>query len=157
MATINGWQRAIHAWALRKEWRGPRAETQRTTGDDVALIISEAVEMLEAFRETGDPRIYWETYTVEIEGVQFKNMTVIQLAVLLGIDTNQDDYWTQVEDNINELGLIAKPEGVGPEWADIVIRLFDYAEEHGLDGEYEIERKMAHNEQRPVRHGGIHL
>lgn len=48
----------------------------------------------------------------------------------------------------------AKPEGVGSEFADILIRLVHYATVHGFDLEAEYERKMAYNEGRPWRHGG---
>lgn len=47
-----------------------------------------------------------------------------------------------------------KPEGVGPEFADILIRLADYAERFGIDLEAEVHRKMAYNKTRPYRHGG---
>lgn len=139
--TMSGWQKIIRAWAIRKEWRGPKAETQRTTGDDVALIHSEVSEALEAFRLHADPLKYWETYTVTYEGVKFKNLTYEQVKAL-GLDPEAFD---------------AKPEGVGPELADAIIRILDYAEHVGLDMDFEVERKMAHNEKREIRHGGIHL
>lgn len=47
-----------------------------------------------------------------------------------------------------------KPEGVASEFADVFIRLLHYCEVHGIDLEYEFERKMAYNEKRPWRHGG---
>lgn len=50
-----------------------------------------------------------------------------------------------------------KPEGVGSEFADVLIRLVHYAHVHGIDLEAEYERKMAYNSRRPWRHGGRHL
>lgn len=47
-----------------------------------------------------------------------------------------------------------KPEGVGSEFADILIRLLHYAGVHQIDLEAEYERKMAYNRTRVVRHGG---
>lgn len=47
-----------------------------------------------------------------------------------------------------------KPEGVGPEVADVVIRCLDLAEEYGIDLEAEVIRKMIFNETRLARHGG---
>lgn len=47
-----------------------------------------------------------------------------------------------------------KPEGIGPEYADIIIRIANYAEGMGIDLEYEIARKMEFNKTRPYRHGG---
>lgn len=142
MTSMIAWQKIIHAWAVRKQWRGPDAETQRTTGDDMALIVSEVSEALEAYRECADPLLVWNTYTVEINHVKFKNLTWDQV-MALGVDPA-------------DLGE-PKPEGVGPELADTIIRILDYAEHVGLDMDLEVARKMAHNESREVRHGGKHL
>lgn len=46
-----------------------------------------------------------------------------------------------------------KPEGVGSEFADVLIRLLDYADRFDVDLDYEYERKMAYNRTRPYRHG----
>ena len=46
-----------------------------------------------------------------------------------------------------------KPEGWGTELADVVIRVFDIAEEEGLDMETLILQKMIHNATRDYRHG----
>lgn len=48
----------------------------------------------------------------------------------------------------------AKPEGVGSEMADVLIRLLDMADLYGFDLEAEYERKMAYNHTRPYQHGG---
>ena len=48
----------------------------------------------------------------------------------------------------------SKPEGVGSEFADILIRLLDDCAIWGIDLEAEYERKMAYNRSRPHRHGG---
>ncbi len=47
-----------------------------------------------------------------------------------------------------------KPEGLGPELADVVIRVFDLAESLGINIEAEIATKHAFNTTRPHRHGG---
>lgn len=154
MSTMKNLQSTIRAWAISKQWRGPDAETQRTTGDDIALIHSEVSEALEAYRLCADPLAYWETFTVEylhpkwknstLPPLKFKNLTSHQVIALTGESPEQ-------------LGLVGKPEGVGPELADTLIRIFDYAEHVGLDMDFEVERKMAHNETREIRHGGSHL
>lgn len=48
----------------------------------------------------------------------------------------------------------SKPEGVGSEFADILIRLLGDCRRSGIDLEAEYERKMAYNCTRPYRHGG---
>jgi NTP pyrophosphatase (non-canonical NTP hydrolase) len=50
-------------------------------------------------------------------------------------------------------GPHGKPEGVGSEFADVLIRLVDYAARFDVDLDYEYERKMAYNRARPYRHG----
>lgn len=50
-----------------------------------------------------------------------------------------------------------KPEGVGSECADTLIRLLDLCGRHGIDLHKEFERKMEYNATRPHRHGGKRL
>lgn len=50
-----------------------------------------------------------------------------------------------------------KPEGVGSELADVLIRLLDMTKRHGIDLYAEYVRKMAYNETRGYRHGGKKL
>jgi NTP pyrophosphatase (non-canonical NTP hydrolase) len=48
---------------------------------------------------------------------------------------------------------LVKPEGVGSEFADILIRLLDDCERFGVDLVAEYERKLAYNRTRAHRHG----
>ena len=50
-----------------------------------------------------------------------------------------------------------KPEGVGSELADVLIRLLSSARQYGVDLEAEYERKCAYNRTRSHRHGGKRL
>lgn len=47
-----------------------------------------------------------------------------------------------------------KPQGIGSEYADIVIRVAHYCSLLGVDLDYEIQRKIAYNKTRSYRHGG---
>lgn len=49
---------------------------------------------------------------------------------------------------------IPKPEGVGSEFADILIRLLDYCGRYGVDLDFEYRRKLDFNRTRGYRHGG---
>lgn len=51
-------------------------------------------------------------------------------------------------------GRDCKPEGVGSEYADILVRLLDQCERDGIDLGWEYERKIAFNKTRGYRHGG---
>lgn len=46
-----------------------------------------------------------------------------------------------------------KPEGVGIEIADALIRIFHWADTFGVDLEALIQEKLAYNRTRPARHG----
>jgi hypothetical protein len=157
LAEIERWslpemQKRIHEWAISKEWRGPNAETQRTTGDDIALIVSEAAEALEAFRDRGEPTAIWWTYDVEVDGVKFKHCSKEQLQIIWNCDDMEE-----VDDMIHELGLTMKPQGVGVELADMLVRILDYCEEHDINFLNMMQMVLHHNETREIRHGGKHL
>jgi NTP pyrophosphatase (non-canonical NTP hydrolase) len=47
-----------------------------------------------------------------------------------------------------------KPEGVGSELADVLIRLVDMCDVFGIDLAQEYHRKVAYNATRPHQHGG---
>jgi NTP pyrophosphatase (non-canonical NTP hydrolase) len=51
-------------------------------------------------------------------------------------------------------GAPPKPEGVGSEFADILIRLLDECDRQGIDLSAEFTRKLAHNRTRGYHHGG---
>jgi NTP pyrophosphatase (non-canonical NTP hydrolase) len=139
VSEIKELQETIHAWAVRKEWRGPNS-TNRPLVADLLLFVTEIAEAMEELRKNADPLHYYETYTVEYRGLKFKNLTWEQ-AVALNADTM----------NMPP----GKPEGVGPEFADLAIRLLETCEEYDIDLAYEIERKMAYNEGREIKHGGL--
>lgn len=52
---------------------------------------------------------------------------------------------------------IPKPEGVGSEAADVLIRLLDVCRRRGIDLVTEFERKNEYNRTRGYRHGGKRL
>ncbi|HUM06386.1 MAG TPA: hypothetical protein VLT90_13055 [Terriglobales bacterium] len=54
----------------------------------------------------------------------------------------------------NGIGATPKPEGVGSEFADVLIRLIDTCDVYGIDLEAEYRRKIAYNKTRPYQHGG---
>ena len=47
-----------------------------------------------------------------------------------------------------------KPQGIGSEYADVLVRLLHYSALLGIDLEEEFNRKMKYNETRSYRHGG---
>jgi len=61
---------------------------------------------------------------------------------------------TDIVRGLGHQRTLPKPEGVGSEAADVLIRLLDTCERHDIDLEFEYQRKMEYNRTRPYRHGG---
>ncbi len=49
---------------------------------------------------------------------------------------------------------VEKPVGIPIELADVIIRILDYSETHGINIQEAIEMKLAFNKTRSHRHGG---
>jgi len=118
----------VSAWAITKGWE---PDPDRTFGDEIALIHSEASEALEAYRE-----IKLDARTNPVIHLPSCNPTI----------------YPQIN-----CGCIGKPDDVASEYADILIRLLHYSKKYGIDLEEQYERKMQYNRQRVWRHGGRNL
>lgn len=105
----------------------------RSFGDGIALLHSEVSEALEAYRNWGtdDATAYGPNCPCPDE-------------LLSG-------------DRSNCTCTPPKPEGVGSEFADVLIRLLDLCREWKIDLQAEYERKISHNKVRGYRHGGKRL
>lgn len=103
-------------------------DASRTFGDDIALLHSEVSEMLEAYRDHGLADVTKSPYVV----------------------TAEDD------PRLGEVQL-PKPEGVGSEAADVLVRLLDTCHRYNINLGAEFERKLAYNATRGHRHGGKRL
>lgn len=58
---------------------------------------------------------------------------------------------------VDGIGRQTKPEGIGSEAADVLVRLLDTCRRWEIDLAYEFQRKCAYNETRGHRHGGKKL
>lgn len=122
---INDLVKAAHDNAVSKGWW----DEDRSFGEIIALIHSEASEALEDYRNGKKPSQVWyerkdedgSIWSTADPGTTFKD-------------------W--------------KPCGIPSELADIVIRVFDACGRYGIDLERAITEKMAYNATRPQRHGG---
>lgn len=71
------------------------------------------------------------------------------------LDAYRDKIWSEDrlprEDQVEE---VPKPIGVGPELADVYIRLVDMADIWGINLQMEIRRVLEYGWTRPFQHGG---
>lgn len=130
-------QEEVRVWVEEKGWN----DDNRSFGDEVALITSEMIEALEAFRVTGYQP--WLSYTpkVLVDGIPVKmpKMTPVQMEAL-GIP---DDRWGP-----------PRLEGVEAEIAGCFVRLLDTAARHNIDLGRAFRQEMDYNWTRAYRHGG---
>jgi NTP pyrophosphatase (non-canonical NTP hydrolase) len=126
LLSLRDMQQWVAEFCIAKGWSG-EGSPEKTFGDCMALLHSEVSEALEAYRNWG------------MEDVTDRCGCGIDLA----------DQAT-----VGEIGHRCKPEGVGSEFADILVRLLDDCERWGIDLEYEFKRKMQYNDTRAYRHGG---
>lgn len=125
---------------IDKGWRSAAGGPGTNTfGDYIALLHSEVSEALEAYRDhrladaTKRPRCSYSPCEAFGEYV----------GPGLGC-----------VDPRHTADTPPKPEGVGSELADVLIRLLDMADVFGIDLEAEYRRKIAYNRGREFQHGG---
>lgn len=131
MKTIPEMTAEVREVNVRLGWHTPNANT---FGDYIALLHSELSEALEAYR---DHRLADATVVVEpcyeIPGI--------------GMCATHHQH-------ISHCGGPVKPEGVGSEFADVLIRLLSTCDILEIDLDAEYARKIAYNATRSFQHGG---
>jgi hypothetical protein len=151
--------RRSNATAHEKGWW----EADRSFGEVIALIHSEASEALEEWRDNHhESERYYSVAKYRPEPQQLLDLRA-------GFDVVS---WARVLDRRGDGGFVGatelpedvatelvhagflKPEGVPAELADIVIRVGDAADEYGIDLGQEVLLKQAYNSTRPNKHGG---
>lgn len=125
--TISSLQK--EAWQISEDHGFHNAS--QSFGDKLMLIVSEASEALEAFREGADPEETYYSGTRISTGIYLEEVPASEKGTL----------------------ETPKPCGIPSEIADILIRCFDFAECYGFDLESIVVEKMAFNRTRPFMHG----
>ena len=137
--------------AKEKGWWGEGEDARKFDGV-LMLIVSEAAEALEEWREGHDPEQanYYKTNDEKI-------VSNLPDQVLTAASLLQDFGYQNIGEErlalLVEYGIL-KPEGVQSELADIVIRVMDAAAQYGIDLEAVVLEKMSYNAARSWRHGG---
>lgn len=104
-------------------------DADRDFGMEIALLHSEVSEMLEAYRDGG---IGDQTRSPD---------TGCEPCIVGGFGDHSQH-------------RPIKPEGVGSECADVLIRLLDTCKRYDIDLAHEFRRKLAYNATRGYKHGG---
>lgn len=98
------------------------------------------------------------TATSRDRGFKFNKEDTLMVATkigLIGVEVSELlEEWRNATPRIHYAGLNNKPEGLGPEIADIILRTADLATVLGVDLETEVSEKLAFNKTRPHMHGG---
>lgn len=98
--------------------------------------------------------------TASREGYEFPAyIALIHSEASEALEAYRDKIWSDtrpptLEDDDRDADTPGKPIGVGPELADILIRVLDTADIWGIDIEYEMRRVLAYGWTRPYQHGG---
>lgn len=137
-------------------------DTERTFGDEAALLHSEVSEMFEAYRDHGTDDFSGLRFTSEPNyGIRSEETARAvgrfqRWRDQAGEGFVPDEPFAFTRDELMALATdgISKPEGVGSEAADILIRLLDFVDRYEIDLPWEVERKLAFNRTRGHRHGG---
>ena len=127
---LNEMQDEVDEFNTSHGWK----DTPRSFGDDMALLHSEVSEAFEAFRNWGTEDTTHKlctNYVHESRGFEERQISEEERAAHL-----------------------CKPEGIGSELADVLVRLLDTCARYDIDLEWEFNRKMEYNRTRPYRHGG---
>ena len=149
MKTIAQMTGEVAEWAIDKGWR----PDQRDVLQEMMLIVTEAAEAVEAWREKGMAETLKYTFPVGSFGTDNIYWQTDQAEPVITVGTT-DPKQVGVATYARLVGVVPKPLGVASEAADILVRLLDFCGENGIDLEAEYEKKMAYNRTRSYRHGG---
>lgn len=128
----------------------------RNIGEVLMLMVTELAEAMEAVRDgklalswsyhrPADPIQLGNGYDVEINPYGDGNSYFVSQAT--------GNRTLMTHEACLQLGLIAKPEGLPSELADTLIRILDACAAWGIDIEEAVQRKIAYNRTRQIKHG----
>jgi len=116
-------------------------------------------ELQTAIHETAVKHGWWDDYPLTKDNGELDTVTPIAAKLAL-IHSEVSEALEELRKDLPPIYYeleSSKPEGIGIELADTVIRIMDLCGKLEIDLQDCIETKMAYNETRPWRHGGKKL
>jgi len=153
--TVAELQRESYDTACAKGWHDEDRGPVSPAVHEIALAglrIASTCDDIEAVRKGADPRR--ARRSMMLTGVnhwQVRALSWLALVCTEAAEAMDDVLAERWSTTMREDG---KPEGLGSELADIIIRVCDTAGAMGLDMEAELRAKMAFNRTRSHKHGG---
>lgn len=169
--TLKAFQDRVETWAKSKGWNNPRildSEAEPTLAEMKLAAIARAHRRLDELAEA----VRVDPHTIIGEDVarllrNVKPQHDCNVHVVLSKLALLHTEITEAVDSVNETGVArwlnvaraneaapeGKPEGLGSELADAVIRCFQLARDVQIDLVFELERKMDYNDGREHQHG----
>lgn len=89
----------------------------------------------------------WRTDSIDNKHAFAAYIALLHSEASEALEAYRDKKWSETRED-------GKPLGVGPELADVVIRVLDMCDRWGIDLPYEIARVMKYGWTRPYKHGG---
>lgn len=171
MTTLNDFQKRVGDWAAAKGWKDLRIKDHSA---EPKLVETNLARMAWAhvpidhnseriridpnaeleFPETPIPDEFPTHPSCNVTIVLSKLgliHTEVTEAVEAVVDSGAETWFNYVRRNAAMPK--GKPEGLGSELADVVIRCFQLADDIGIDLAKELEQKMDYNDGRPFQHG----
>ena len=125
----------------------------RTVGDGLMLLVTEASEAFEAFREGAAlAEFRYEEKAVAHDSAGMPLMTDGGAQITVAIA--RKDFFPKFQGGAPDVDHPRKPVGVPSELADVIIRVLDFSGEHNVDIARAVREKMHYNRTRPHKHGG---
>lgn len=158
--TVRAAQQESFACAVDKGWHEDDDAPPSSAVRDIAaegLKIMQLCQRVEAIRKGVEPAPYVmfsvlpDEALAGLSDLQVRALSWMTLICTEAVEAMEDIVNGKFATTIREDG---KPEGLGSEGADIVIRVFDHFSALGIDVAMELRNKFAFNRTRSHRHGG---
>ncbi len=121
-------------------------------------MASQLEKLTEEIRLLCTEKGWREAVTGAREGYTFPAYIALAHSELSeALEAYREKVWSDTNTKDPLSSKVGKPIGVGPELADVFIRILDMCDIWNIDIEYEVSRVLAYGWTRPYKHGGRQL